>query len=262
MPYRTLRRRYSRRHALGVVALGLGGFVAACGGGDDTPSAGNAAPEAAAGRAPATSGGTKPGTPPATTAAGVPAVCLVTKQQGLNRAYVPPDLVVLPEGITIGEPVRLREEAADAVVRLVDTAKGEGQVLEALSGFRTYDEQDAVLKQVTTLVGRDNAAKQVAPPGHSEHQLGLAVDLNSMKTPYELRWQLGEEPEGRWLAKHAHRFGFVLSYPDGKEGITGYEYEPWHIRFVGAPLAEQVVASGLTLTEYLPKHNLAGQCPS
>ena len=84
------------------------------------------------------------------------------------------------------------------------------------------------------------------------------MDVSVPRKPFVLDQSFGGEPEGRWLAANAHRFGFVISYPAGKEAITGYIYEPWHIRYVGVPLAEQIVASGLTLTEYLPQHGMAG----
>jgi D-alanyl-D-alanine carboxypeptidase len=188
-------------------------------------------------------------------------VCLVSKERGLSAGYVPPDLTLLPARVRAVEGVQLRQVAAVAVVELIDGARTDGHELFVLSGFRSYADQERVLKQEIALVGRQTAEKQVAPPGHSEHQLGLAVDITSKRSPYELRRQFGQEPEGKWLAGFAARFGFVISYPEGKEDVTGYTYEPWHIRYVGAVVAEQVIASGLTLSEYLPTHGMAGGCP-
>jgi D-alanyl-D-alanine carboxypeptidase len=97
----------------------------------------------------------------------------------------------------------------------------------------------------------------VADPCHSEHQLGVAVDVAAARDPTNLEQSFGDTPEGRWLAANAPAYGFVISYPKGKEAVTGYVYEPWHVRYVGLPLAQQIVASGQTLTEYLPAHGPA-----
>jgi D-alanyl-D-alanine carboxypeptidase len=187
--------------------------------------------------------------------------CLVTKTQGLPAGYVPADLTSVPSRILAGNNVQLRAQATDAVVQLIDGASKEGHGLFVLSGFRTYQEQERILKDEIAQFGKAVAEKQVAPPGNSEHQLGLAVDVTSERAPYELTAEFGTWPEGRWLADNAARFGYVLSYPQDKESVTGYIYEPWHIRYVGLPLSEKVAESGLTLTEFLPKHNLAGPCP-
>lgn len=264
MLFKVLARPYNRRQALRLAALGLGGLTAACGRGQSTAPLGGAStpagtPPTAAARANRQADAPTPPAGPAPPA--VERVCLVTKEQGISAGYVPPDLTPLPARLSASNGVRLRQVAADAVVELIDAARAEGQELFVLSGFRSYEEQDRVMKQEIALVGRATAEKQVAPPGHSEHQLGLAADITSRRAPYELRRQFGQEPEGKWLAANAPRFGFVISYPEGKEAITGYSYEPWHIRYVGTPLAERIAASGLTLTEYLPKHNLAGGCP-
>ena len=260
--------RLGRRMLLRWTALSAGGLAFACGGPrrdrSEAPSSQSErrpnASASAVSRPPA------PGAPPPAAAepplnvAGEPQ-CLVTKAQGLPPGYTPADLVKLPPRMLASDGVQLRQAAAEAKVALVDTAGREGHTLFVLSGFRSYEEQARVMRDEIALYGRDKAEKQVAPPGHSEHQLGLAADITSKRAPYELRREFGQEPEGRWLALNAPKFGFVISYPQGKESVTGYTYEPWHIRYVGVPLAEQVAASGLTLTEYLPKHNLAGGCP-
>jgi len=256
-----------RRVLLQLAALGLGGLALACdrvrdgepavkrGGAVAPPGAGT--PTARSER-PAPSVATAP--PPASLANAQPQ-CLVTKQVGLPTGYAPSDLTPLPARLLASDGVRMRAPAADAVVRLVDMAGREGQQLFVLSGFRSYQEQEAVLRNEIAEFGKAQAEKQVAPPGHSEHQLGLAADITSDRDPYHLRPEFGQEPEGRWLATNAARFGFVISYPQGKEPVTGYTYEPWHIRYVGTAMAEEVAASGLTLTEFLPKYNLAGGCP-
>jgi len=263
-----MRRVIERRALVRLAALGLGGLSIACGRGERTsPQTTRGVAELPTQAARATTpagGGERP--PAAPTSAPVEVVrgdpvCLVTKQQGLGASYTPPDLMPLPVRVSASDGLRLRRPATEAVTALIEAAAGEGQVLFVLSAFRSFQEQDVVLQTEIRLLGRTVAERQVAPPGHSEHQLGLAVDLTTKRAPYELRAEMGQEAEGRWLTLHAPRFGYVISYPQGKEAVTGYTYEPWHIRFVGKPLAEQVSASGLTLTEFLPKHNLAGPCP-
>jgi D-alanyl-D-alanine carboxypeptidase len=263
MRLNTYLRRSGRRELFRLAALGLGSVAIACGrfgGGDDTSDEGSAPREPTA----STTRGKEPGpgTPAPTqeVVAGDPQ-CLVTKSQGLPAGYVPGDLTSVPSRVLAGNNVQLRTQAVDAVLRLIDDASREGHGLFVLSGFRTYQEQERLLRDEIAAFGKTVAEKQVAPPGNSEHQLGLAVDVTSERAPYELTVDFGTWPEGRWLADNAARFGYVLSYPQGKESVTGYVYEPWHIRFVGLPLSETVAASGLTLTEFLPKHNLAGPCP-
>jgi D-alanyl-D-alanine carboxypeptidase len=90
-----------------------------------------------------------------------------------------------------------------------------------------------------------------ARPGHSEHQLGTTADISNADVGYRLTEEFGETPAGRWLAENAWRYGFVLSYPEGAEAVTGYKYEPWHFRWVGEAAAAAVRDSGLTLHEWL-----------
>jgi LAS superfamily LD-carboxypeptidase LdcB len=186
-------------------------------------------------------------------------LCLVTKQREIPATYVPPDLVTLPKEWS-AQTVQMRREAADALVRLLSAARDDGIQIVALSGYRSYQEQVQVLAEEIAAYGPEQAHRQVADPGHSEHQLGLAVDVATARAPFDLEEEFGETPEGKWVLANATRFGFVVSYPQGKEPITGYTYEPWHIRYVGLPLARQIAASGQTLTEYLPAHHMEG-CP-
>lgn len=257
-----------RRALLQIAALGLGGWALACDRYGEGPAARRDetnAPPASETRTPQAA---RPGTTPAGSApanpprlAGAEPQCLITKQQGVPASYVPSDLTPLPPRLLASSGVRLRGPAAEAVVRLIDAAAADGLQLFVLSGFRSYEEQEGVLRNEIAKYGKAVAEKQVAPPGHSEHQLGLAADITSAKAPYDLLPEFGREPEGRWLAASAAQFGFVISYPQGKEQVTGYVYEPWHIRHVGRPIAEEMAASGLTLTEFLPRYDLAGGCP-
>ena len=243
-----------RRFLLTLPAVAL---AAACGRGSKPDSSGRVqAPPAATVQISPLDGVPAPkGTP---TPAPPPQLCLVTRQIGVPETYVPSDLVTLPPDLCAQADVRLRQAAAQALQLLLTDALSDGQRMLALSGYRSFEQQQATLVSEIKNYGEAQARRQVAEPGHSEHQLGEAVDLVTARNPFYLEQSFGSVPEGRWVAANCARYGFVISYPQGKEVVTGYIYEPWHIRYVGAPLAQQVVASGLTLTEYLPAHGMAG----
>lgn len=137
------------------------------------------------------------------------------------------------------------DEAYNALDEMQSAAAKEGIVLYVVSGFRDYDTQEAIYNNYVSYDGKANADRYSARPGHSEHQTGLAFDLN------ELEESFGETREGKWLAANAHKYGFIIRYPKGKEHITGYMYEPWHVRYLGKDIATKVYNSGLTLEEYL-----------
>ena len=110
--------------------------------------------------------------------------------------------------------------------------------------------QKSVFDAEVNKVGYEKAVQAVAVPGNSEHQTGLSMDISSESAQFALTEQFGETAEGKWLANNAHRFGFILRYPKGKEGITGYQYESWHYRYVGVKAATEIYENQLTLEEY------------
>ncbi len=124
-------------------------------------------------------------------------------------------------------------------------AAKEGLNIYLSSGFRSYDYQSRIYNNYVNLYGQEKADTFSARPGHSEHQTGLAIDVNTITDSF------ADTPEAAWLAAHAHEYGFIIRYPKGKEQITGYKYEPWHIRYLGVETATAVYESGLTLEEYL-----------
>lgn len=139
----------------------------------------------------------------------------------------------------------ISSEAYDAYKALVSAAKSDGIDISFISGYRGYNYQKTVYENWCVKYPNGQADRISARPGHSEHQLGLAIDVNS------LEFEFAETPEGIWLAENCYKYGFIIRYPEGKENITGYMYEPWHIRYLGTELAEKVHNSGLTLEEYL-----------
>lgn len=178
---------------------------------------------------------------------------LVNKQ---NRApSVPFTLVkpdVTPTKPELSENIYMRPEAAEALEQLFEGAKQQGIILYATSGFRSYSTQKAIFDRKAKERGEQSANRSVAKPGQSEHQTGLAMDLegeSSLGTG--LTNAFGETPEGIWLADHCAEYGFIIRYPKDKTKITGYIYEPWHIRYVGIEAAKEITRLGLTLEEYI-----------
>lgn len=136
-------------------------------------------------------------------------------------------------------------EAYQAFLKLQAGARWAGYSMPMLSGYRSFDYQDELYNDYVMADGRDLANTYSAWPGHSEHQTGLAFDVG------RISMQFANTGAGQWLARHAHEYGFIIRYPAGKEDITGYQYEPWHIRYLGVDLATKVYESGLCLEEYL-----------
>ncbi|WP_322796772.1 M15 family metallopeptidase [Tepidiforma sp.] len=172
----------------------------------------------------------------------------VDKVHRLPADCVPPDLVQLPASASAGGAQYLRREAADALLAMFDAAREDGFELRVNSAYRSYETQAATYNYWVQVNGQAYADRTSARPGHSEHQLGTAADVGARGLFLE---DFAGTPEADWLAENAWKFGFVVSYPDGKEHITGYAYEPWHVRYVGRDVAEAVHRSGLTLREYL-----------
>lgn len=136
-------------------------------------------------------------------------------------------------------------EASDAFYEMQSAAAAEGLDIYISSGFRSYDDQDRIYNNYVSYDGQELADTYSARPGHSEHQTGLAFDLNSIDDSF------ADTAEGEWVAANAHKYGFIIRYAKDKVDITGYQYEPWHIRYLGVDIATQVYESGLCLEEYL-----------
>lgn len=137
------------------------------------------------------------------------------------------------------------EDALNNLKILQADAKKEGHIIDLISSYRTYDYQKKLYENYVKKHGQEVADTFSAKPGHSEHQTGLAFDVGQIDDNY------GDTKEGIWLSKNAHLYGFIIRYPKGKELITGYKYEPWHIRYLGKEIATKVFESGLCLEEYL-----------
>ena len=136
-------------------------------------------------------------------------------------------------------------EATPHLWEMIRDAEAEGIKLWMTSGYRSWYDQQYIYNGYVAEDGQEAADRYSARPGHSEHQTGLAYDLN------DLSHDFGDTPEGKWVAENCHKYGFIVRYPKEKEDITGYIYEPWHIRYLGVEKATEVYESGLCLEEFL-----------
>jgi zinc D-Ala-D-Ala carboxypeptidase len=186
---------------------------------------------------------------------------LVNKQYPVDQDYKPDDLVAMkyyaPEREASGR--YMREQAAVAFNQLVEAAALDGIELKMTTAFRSYGYQKIIFDNYANQYGEEAANIFSAKPGQSEHQTGLAVDVSSPSINYELTEAFGDTPEGKWLSINAHEFGFILRYPKGKEAVTGYMFEPWHLRYVGLFVAKEIYNEDLTLEEYLENNDLMGE---
>jgi D-alanyl-D-alanine carboxypeptidase len=187
---------------------------------------------------------------------------LVDRSHRLPREYAPEDLVSLQShGVpTLGSAeMLLRREAAERLKSLVADAAADGEELVVASAYRSYADQRVSYRRLTSIYGTE-ASEMSARPGHSQHQLGTAVDFTNAAAGYEVWDYFGDTSAYWWLKNHAREHGFVLGYPRSKEAETGYRWEPWHYRYVGAKYAERLEQSGLSLQEFLVREDVRPRC--
>lgn len=182
---------------------------------------------------------------------------LINKTNPVDSTYAPEDLASIQYFATdrSKEGRFMRAEAAAQFETLVEAAAKEGYELVMTTAYRSYGFQNTLYTNYVERYGEEEANTFSAKPGQSEHQSGLAVDVSSPVVDYALSDDFGETAEGTWMAEHAHEYGFILRFPLGKEEITGYQYEPWHLRYVGQPAADRIYEQGITLEEYMTKSN-------
>lgn len=179
---------------------------------------------------------------------------LVNKHFVLPKDYKPSDLVYPNVPFLFkekNEKRKMRNEAAKALENLFAGAKKDGIYLAGVSAYRSYSTQKLLFDLYVRLYGEKKARTFVAVPGASEHQTGLAIDVSGIDGKCAAQDCFAGSKEAKWLAQHAAEYGFIIRYPKGKESITGYQYEPWHIRYVGTKIAKEIARKGITLEEYL-----------
>lgn len=207
-------------------------------------------------------GNTRYFTPSTNLKAGIPKLSsterlrLVNKQHGLSKTYRSSQLVPLtiPTVYAKGsERTLMAAEAAHALARLYYDGRKQGHTLYALSAYRSYRTQQSLYTYWVNARGTAYASMYVARAGYSEHQTGLAVDMTSQRMQLGLAASFDQTPEGRWMLANAHRYGFIIRYPKGKEAVTGYNYEPWHLRYVGVKEATTMKQNNWTFEEWWAK---------
>lgn len=159
---------------------------------------------------------------------------------------------VLPSNFApqLASKYELRSDASNALDELFSGAMQAGYDLRLYSGYRSYSNQVAAYNGYVKIDGQAKADTYSARPGHSEHQTGLAADLSAASGKCSLQICFGDLPEGQWLAANAYKYGFVIRYQKGQESLTGYQYEPWHVRYVGTDLSAQIKQTGQTLEQF------------
>jgi D-alanyl-D-alanine carboxypeptidase len=186
---------------------------------------------------------------------------LVNKQNKLPEDYNPADLVYPDVRFTFTEKSdkrKLRKEAATALEKLFAGAEKDDIYLAGVSAYRSHSTQKSLFERYVKRDGLEKARTYSAYPGTSEHETGLAIDVSGSDGKCAAADCFGNTKEAKWLAEHAHEYGFIIRYPKGKEDITGYQYEPWHLRYVGVDIAGDIHESGETLEEYLDEVPVKG----
>lgn len=171
---------------------------------------------------------------------------LVNKYNKLPENYEAEDLVTLPN--EYGKDMRLKSEASQKVIELMDNAKKENISLNIISAYRTEDRQNYLFENSEKKNGLKHALKYSAKKGHSEHQTGYAIDFNTTQEKFS------KTKEYAWLKENAYKYGFIERYPKGKESITGFGYEPWHYRYVGIDIATKIYIENITYEEYVVEY--------
>lgn len=186
----------------------------------------------------------------------LPIDVLVNKDNLLPSDYYPKDLVITDQNENNFHNYQdprlkpmVRRDIYPYIQRMMEDAKKEGVEFIVDSGYRSYYYQQKVLDKLVAELG-DVAYQKAALPGASEHQTGLAFDIAYYRGGVFDDDVKEEDKEAIWLANNSYKYGFILRYPKGKEEITGFQFEPWHFRFVGLELAKELFDEGITLDEY------------
>ena len=178
---------------------------------------------------------------------------LINKQNMLPDGYIPNDLIYTTIPFVFqekNEKRKMRSEAAAAIAKLFEGAKQQGISLLGVSAYRSHSTQVTLFNYYVKKDGYEKARTYSALPGTSEHETGLAIDVTGGNGRCPAQDCFANTPEANWLQKNVAAYGFIIRYPNGKAQITGYKYEPWHLRFVGPAIATDIMNRGITLEEY------------
>jgi zinc D-Ala-D-Ala carboxypeptidase len=178
------------------------------------------------------------------------ATVVVDPGHRLSSEFVPPDLVDVGDAGFESTGDLVRQLVVSDLAALREGAEASGTPFIIVSAYRSYEYQRNLYDEQVAEVGEDEAAARTALPGHSEHQLGTTIDVLDPAAG-ELTTEFANTPAGRWIAGHAHEYGFVLSYPNEARERTCYDFEPWHLRYVGLDIAQRIHSSGQTPREWM-----------
>jgi D-alanyl-D-alanine carboxypeptidase len=178
---------------------------------------------------------------------------VVDRDHALAADYEPPDLVNIADfGIRARDKsMQLRRIIIQDLKAMFDAAEIAGHKLMVFSAYRSYKTQERVYNYWVSTLGQEEADRSSARPGHSEHQLGTTVDVTALDLKGDVYNDFGSSEAGIWMANNAYKFGFVMSYPEGSELLTGYKHEPWHYRYVGKQVAKAIFENKLIPCNYL-----------
>lgn len=176
---------------------------------------------------------------------------LVNKTYTVSADYTPIDMVDVDGALSTNQNLKLKKDAYNAYLAMLEAAEADGINFCICSAYRDYATQKSIYETGVANYGEDYAGQLYAKPGKSEHHTGYAIDLTSASMHWGLSQDFADLPEGKWVSTHCAEYGFILRYLKGKEDITGYMYEPWHIRYVGKDVARYITDHDLTFEEYL-----------
>lgn len=186
---------------------------------------------------------------------------LVNKNYTLRSNYSPDQLVYVSNYLKSASGIRISAEAGEALGKMITAMKAKGITdIYANSAYRDYSKQSTLFSNkvaqyraqgYSEAKAKELAGQIVAPPGTSEHQTGLAIDFSTASLNYGLNNSFAATAAGKWLYENSWKYGFILRYPKDKTDVTGYSYESWHFRYVGAPHAEYITKNKLTFDEYI-----------
>lgn len=176
---------------------------------------------------------------------------LVNKYYYLSESYTPLNETLLEEGkYSVWDEAYLSKTTYDAYTNMLDEAREQGYYLIDTSPYRPYDYQSYLYNNYVKNWGKEQADRSSARPGHSEHQTGFASDVIKDDGGKTGMYGFKDTKEFTWLKENAHKYGFILRYPEGKEYLTGYKYEPWHYRYVGKDVAKYIYENDIVYEEY------------
>lgn len=176
---------------------------------------------------------------------------LVNKLHAVSKSYYPSDMVAVDGKYTTNQGLEMKSDAYDAYLQMRKAARADEIYFKICSAYRTYSTQEYLYNSYLGSMGEDLRNIRSAYPGRSEHHTGYAIDITSKSMGWTLSQAFADCPEGEWINEHCSEYGFIIRYPKGKTDITGYDYEPWHLRYVGTEAAAEITEQGITLEEYL-----------